>query len=102
MSHLRKFPISKIKVDKSFVDDITIDNDNMAIVRATISMGQSMGLTVIAEGAETDEQIRILKDNGCSNIQGYYFSPPATPEKILELLNEHNQKASSPNWGKNV
>lgn len=101
MSHLRKFPISKLKVDKSFVDDISSDNDNMAIVRATISMGQSMGLRVIAEGAETKEQIRILKENGCSHIQGYYFSPPATPDKILDLLTKHNQEASSPTWVNN-
>jgi len=98
MSRLRKFPISKLKVDKSFVDDITEDHDNMAIVQATISMGHSMGLRVIAEGAETLEQVSALNDNGCSHIQGFYFSPPETPEKILELLKKHNQTERSPTW----
>ncbi len=98
MSRLRKFPISKLKVDKSFVDDITGDNDNMAIVQATISMGHSMGLRVIAEGAETLEQVSALNDNGCSHIQGFYFSPPETPEKILELLKKHNQTERSSTW----
>lgn len=98
MSHLKNFPISKLKVDKSFIDDITSDSDNQAIVRATISMGQGMGLSVIAEGAETLEQVQVLHENGCPDIQGFFFSPPADAETVMGLLKEHNSKERSQKW----
>ncbi len=76
LSYLRQFPISKLKIDRSFVNDITNDSDDEAIIRAIIAMGQTLKMKVIAEGVENHQQLLLLQTMGCDSYQGYYFSKP--------------------------
>jgi hypothetical protein len=77
LSYLKRFQVYKLKIDKSFVQDITVDAEDLAIVNAIISMASSLGLHTIAEGVETQEQLDVLRAKGCGEIQGYFFSKPA-------------------------
>ncbi|MDA0665006.1 MAG: GGDEF domain-containing response regulator, partial [Proteobacteria bacterium] len=72
--YLKQLPIDKLKIDQSFVAGIVIDNDDAEIARTVIQLGKSMGLEVIAEGVETSAQLNLLRDYGCEQIQGYYYS----------------------------
>lgn len=76
LSYLKMFPIHKVKIDRSFIRDITENNNDRAIVSTIIAMAQHLNMEVIAEGIETKDQLDILTDNACSKIQGYYFSKP--------------------------
>ena len=76
MSHLKRFQVYKLKIDQSFVRDITEDPDDKAIVGAIISMASSLGLKTIAEGVETEGQLEFLRTRGCDEVQGYYVSRP--------------------------
>jgi len=86
MAYLKRFTIDKLKIDRSFVRDLAIDSDDAAIVIATIAMAHALNLTVIAEGVETEQQLQFLKDNGCEQMQGYYFSRPLAADDATELL----------------
>ncbi|MEO6423665.1 MAG: EAL domain-containing protein [Candidatus Nitrotoga sp.] len=86
LSYLKRFPIDKFKIDKSFVHDLTTDTDDAVIVSTIISMAHSLKLKVIAEGVETAEQLAFLKQQGCDEVQGYYFSQPVSAEKFTKLL----------------
>ncbi|MDB5598144.1 MAG: hypothetical protein JWN71_188 [Xanthobacteraceae bacterium] len=85
LSYLRKFPFDKIKIDQSFVRGLQ-EADNVAIVRAVINLGEALGMSVIAEGVETGEQLAILQSEGCWNVQGYYFSRPAPSNCTMDLI----------------
>jgi diguanylate cyclase (GGDEF)-like protein/PAS domain S-box-containing protein len=74
--HLKRFPIDKLKIDKSFVGDIGGDKDNESIIRTIIAIGHSLRLKVIAEGVETKAQLDFLRQNGCDEVQGYYYGKP--------------------------
>lgn len=86
LSYLKRFPIDKLKIDQSFVRDIGTDADDAAIVQTIISMGHGLRLKVIAEGVETAEQLAFLKERGCDEIQGYYFSKPLTVEDFENYM----------------
>ena len=88
LSYLKRLPISKLKIDQSFVRDITIDPDDTAIVVAIISMAKSLDLDVIAEGIETAGQLTLLRAKGCRFGQGFYFSVPMSAEDLAPLLAE--------------
>ncbi|WP_319498260.1 EAL domain-containing protein [uncultured Cohaesibacter sp.] len=81
---LRTFPFDKIKLDKSFVDDINKDRSSLAIVRAVLALGKSLSIPVLAEGIETEEQMAILRDEGCDEGQGYLLGRPSSLESLLD------------------
>ena len=86
LSYLKRFPIDVLKIDKSFVDDLPFDADDMAIVTAIIAMGTALGFQILAEGTERIEQIEFLKERGCTMYQGYYKSPPLPANEFFKLL----------------
>jgi diguanylate cyclase (GGDEF)-like protein/PAS domain S-box-containing protein len=88
LSYLKRLPISKIKIDQSFIRDICNDTDDGAIAHAVISLGHSLKMQVIAEGVETLEQLEHLRAQGCDEIQGYYFSRPLPAEAFFQLLRD--------------
>ena len=85
LSYLKRFPVDRLKVDRSFVQHIA-DADDAVIVRAIIALGHNLGLKVVAEGVETEEQIEFLRANGCDELQGYYFSKPVSAWQMTKLL----------------
>src|SRR6266542_3019902 len=85
LTHLRRFPIDTLKIDKSFVDEIASPKGS-ALVRATVQFGQAMELTTIAEGIEAADQLRQLHESGCNLGQGYFFAKPIEPDEIETLL----------------
>ncbi len=88
LQYLRQFPIHKLKIAMQFVHGVTEDPDDAAIVAAVISLGHRLGLRVIAEGVETREQLEFLKEHGCDEAQGYYFSKPVSAEELAEKLRD--------------
>lgn len=88
LSYLRHFPINTIKIDRSFVRDITTDPDGAAIVTTIIAMARNLRLGIIAEGVETEQQSAFLSSHGCTRVQGYLFSRPLPAEEIAELLQQ--------------
>jgi EAL domain-containing protein (putative c-di-GMP-specific phosphodiesterase class I) len=90
LSYLKRFPIDRLKVDRSFIRNVTTDANDAAIVRAVISLAHSMQMSVIAEGVETREQFDFLLAEGCDQVQGYYFARPMAAEQLLPLLRSGN------------
>ena len=88
LNYLKRMPISKIKIDQSFIRDICTDPDDEAIANAVISLGHSLKMQVIAEGVETTEQLDHLRAQGCDEIQGFYVSRPLPAEKFAQLVRE--------------
>ncbi|MBF0311269.1 MAG: EAL domain-containing protein [Magnetococcales bacterium] len=86
LSYLKRFPIDTLKIDRSFVKNCTTNSEDAAIIRAFIGLAHSLGLTVIAEGVETEEQLTFLRNNHCNEIQGFYISPPLPGEECRDLL----------------
>ena len=90
LSYLKQFPIDRLKVDKAFVHDITT-SDDAAITNAVISMANNMGLRVIAEGVETEDQLTYLTENHCHEIQGYFLSKPIPAHEVSLFLEGYNK-----------
>lgn len=86
LSYLKRLPIDVLKMDRDFICGINIDSKEKAIAKTIINLGHSLGLKVKAEGVETDEQLRFLKDNGCDYVQGFLFSKPLPAEEFEKLL----------------
>jgi diguanylate cyclase (GGDEF)-like protein len=86
LAHLKRFPIDRLKIDSSLVRDIGIDAENTAIVRTVISLGHSLGLEVVAEGVETEEQCGFLLEHGCDGAQGYLFGRPIAAAEAWHFL----------------
>jgi len=86
LSYLKSFSIHGLKIDRSFIHDIPGDDNDTAIVRAIITMASSLGLTVVAEGVETEAQLAYLRANHCDQVQGYLFSRPLPPDECVTLM----------------
>jgi EAL domain-containing protein (putative c-di-GMP-specific phosphodiesterase class I) len=86
LSYLKRFPIDTLKIDQSFVRNLTTDADDASIVSAVISMGKSLHMTVVAEGVETRDQLAFLKEQRCPEGQGYYFSHPVVAGTFTRLM----------------
>ncbi|OAS25504.1 diguanylate cyclase [Methylobacterium platani] len=86
LSYLRAFPFDKIKIDRSFVADMEAKADGEAIIRAIAGLGRSLGMTTVAEGVETAEQLRRIRAEGCTDVQGYLISKPLASDDLLRLL----------------
>lgn len=86
LGYLKRLPVQILKIDRSFVVNMTRDSDDVAIIRAIIAMAHSLGIRVTAEGVESGEQLTILRSLGCDAIQGYHFSRPVSADIIEELL----------------
>ena len=93
LSYLKKFQVYKVKIDQTFVRDITDDPDDKAIVGAIISMATSLGMQTIAEGVETAGQLEFLKAKACTEAQGYFFSRPLPPAQLLDFWREYEANA---------
>ena len=86
LSYLKRFPIDRLKIDQSFVQDVTADTDDEAIIGAIIALTRKLGLRTIAEGVETREQLEFLRDQGCDEVQGFLLSRPLAPTDCATLL----------------
>lgn len=95
LGYLKRFPIDKLKIDRSFVADVPGDGDDAVIVTTIIGMAHSLGVSVVAEGVETEAQLSFLREQGCDQYQGYHFSPPRPPEDIRPLLASHGEGAAN-------
>jgi EAL domain-containing protein (putative c-di-GMP-specific phosphodiesterase class I) len=87
--YLKRLPIDTLKIDKEFVGDLTNDPDDEAITATVITMAHSLGLNVVAEGVETEEQLMYLREQGCDEIQGYWLSPPIDVHHCLAFIRAH-------------
>ena len=95
LGYLKRFPIDVLKIDKSFVDDVTTSSSDAAIARSVISLAHNLDMRVIAEGVETRAQVDFLTEHGCDEMQGYYFSRPLPAEAFTALLREKRMLASA-------
>ncbi|PSN10837.1 diguanylate cyclase, partial [filamentous cyanobacterium CCP5] len=89
LSYLHRFPMDTLKVDKSFVGRLEKSNEDRAIINTILTLGQKLGMEVVAEGVETATQVSILRQEGCDYGQGYFFAKPLPAASALELLQQH-------------
>jgi EAL domain-containing protein (putative c-di-GMP-specific phosphodiesterase class I) len=94
LTHIKRFPIDRLKVDRSFVRDMETSPDNMAIVRTVAQLGDSLGLAITIEGVETESQLMLLRAMGCDSMQGFLFSRPLEAAKVVAFL-QRSQRALS-------
>lgn len=90
LSYLKRFPIDRLKIDQSFVRDVTVDSNDAALASAIIGIGHSLDIPVIAEGVETSAQLAFLSKNGCDQGQGYFFARPMPFDDLMEWLGAHS------------
>ncbi|OOG82495.1 GGDEF domain-containing response regulator [Pseudomonas sp. A25(2017)] len=92
LSYLQKFPVDVLKIDQSFVGDLSIDSNDAKLVSTIISLGKSLNLHIIAEGVETLEQLEFLKKHHCEEVQGYYFSKAVEPQAFVDWMTEWEKR----------
>ena len=92
LAYLKQFPISTLKIDRSFIRDIPQDKDDVSITIAIINMADGLGIDTVAEGVEASEQLEFLQAQNCSLMQGYYFSKPVSYDEIVELLQQQDSQ----------
>lgn len=95
LSYLRQFPIDRLKIDRSFIKNALTDQDDAAIARTIVGLGHSLGLKVIAEGVENIEQQQFLMDQGCDDVQGFYYCKPIPEGNLMEFINKYSGKLES-------
>ncbi|MFP5229876.1 MAG: EAL domain-containing protein [Acidobacteriota bacterium] len=88
LSYLRHFPVMRLKIDRSFIREVAINADDAAITRAIISMSRGLNLKVLAEGVESETQLGFLREQGCDEYQGYYFSRPLPAADVKQRLRQ--------------
>jgi EAL domain-containing protein (putative c-di-GMP-specific phosphodiesterase class I) len=98
LAYLKRFPISELKIDRSFVHGLAAGSENEAIVSAIIAMARSLQLEVVAEGVETAEEVALLHRAGCHIMQGYYFGKPVAAEEFGRLMAEENRDGRHEKW----
>lgn len=86
LSYLHRFPVNVLKIDRSFIHDLHLNDGSDTLIKAIIAMGQSLNLKVIAEGVETEEQLQFIQQQGCDMVQGYYFSKPVSAESFGRFI----------------
>lgn len=91
LSYLKRLPINKLKVDRSFIRDLNTDENDRAITNAILAMGQSLNLTVIAEGVEHEAQLKFLYEHNCAEVQGYFFSKPLPEARLLSYMSAERE-----------
>jgi EAL domain-containing protein (putative c-di-GMP-specific phosphodiesterase class I) len=94
LSYLQSFPFDKIKIDQSFIRDMSSREDCVSIVRAITGLGASLGMRTTAEGVETEQQLDELREQGCTEAQGFYFSRPVPASEIAALFVKDEQRAA--------
>jgi len=92
LSYLKRFAMDTLKIDQSFVRNLPGDGQDAAIATTIITMGHNLGMNVLAEGVETEEQLKFLQEHGCDEVQGYYFSKPMPVEEIQPLLEKDGRR----------
>jgi len=97
LSYLKSLKISTLKIDREFIKDILVDNDDFSIVKAVISMGHSLNYKIIAEGAESKEVVDLLRELGCDVVQGYYYSKPLKEIELLDFMDRYEQQENVKN-----
>ncbi|MGZ5477938.1 MAG: EAL domain-containing protein, partial [Thermoanaerobaculia bacterium] len=102
LNYLKRFPIDALKIDQSFVQDITRGGSDGAIVSAVIAMGKALDIRVIAEGVETLEQLRFLREHGCSEFQGYLFSRPMAASALTEMIHTASPGAYTHSYARTI
>jgi EAL domain-containing protein (putative c-di-GMP-specific phosphodiesterase class I) len=95
LSYLRSFPFDKIKIDQSFVRDLVERPDSIAIISAVAGLGHSFGMTTTAEGVETQQQLDLMRAEGCTEVQGYFYSKPVPASEIVQLLSRFQERAQA-------
>ncbi len=93
LAYLKKFPVDQLKIDQSFIRNIHEDHDDAAITDAVIRLGHSLGLSVVGEGVETEEHVKILKEKGCDIFQGYHFCRPINYDDFVEFMKKSGVKS---------
>ena len=92
LNYLKRFPVTMLKIDRSFVQDVTSNPDSAAVTDAIIALAKSLRLNITAEGIETQEQLEYLQRRGCEEGQGFYFSRPVPADAIAQMLKESSQQ----------
>ena len=88
LAQIKRYPLDTLKIDRSFINDLTTDPEDKAITEAIIAMAKTLDLTVVAEGVETREQLELLRSLACDEIQGFYFSRPGEADVLAQLFRQ--------------